>query len=433
MIREIPSIISASPSPLEQLEKARDADSVSRLFADIRQARAEREASRSKRISFRPNQIGDLESLQARLGETAAKAQVAAASVQGVANQHFGSDKITLSAQAQQSLDVPTNLVPPSSALSQLRTETAEVERENARKRTRKPNRQSEDEAEKGRNSSKSTLGEADSVEGKARQLIDGLRSDFESSISVTKRNNAKTFDLGLADATLGKPAASIRALRNGELGQSIGTNEQPVNSEPQKLAPLAGLKIEKSDSGQLSITKLPNRVTVGGHQFDLSNGPVTLNPDGSIETPPNAGGVNGLKADRPSTSGESDSGNGLLGLAVRGGPNVKLAPKNGKISATATSAGEIEAAGVRVTLAAGTSVLINSDSKGRIQIDESETRLSLGKHTFSLRGGQQITLGEDPAKSALVTEDAPQPNAAPPSLPAKAQGFTPLFQSLRA
>lgn len=429
MIDEILSIISASPSPLERLEQARDADNLSRLFTEIRQARIEKESSQPQKISLRSDKADDLDDQQARLGKSAAKAQLASSS-QNVAIQHFGSDSITLSKQAQQALDVPANQVPPNGTVSELRTETVEIERERGKKRPKQLSKQSEDETEKRGKSSKAAQNEPDSVEVKARQLISGLRSDFESAGPIGKKNDAKAGQIELTDPTLERPTASIRSLRNRELtSPESGTNQQPVSSSPQKLAPLAGLKIEKNDTGQLTITKLPNRVTVGGNQFDLANGPVTIKSDGSIEPPSNAGAVDGLKTNQPTTTAESNSNNGLLSLPVRGGPGIKLAPKNGKIGATASSDGGIEVAGVKVGLAAGTSVLVNSDFRGKIQIDESETRVALGKQSFNLRGGQQVTLGEDPTQSPKLQKSATQTNGAPSQPATKANGFTPLFQ----
>lgn len=400
MIREITSIISASPSPLDRLSKSRDADSLGRLFSEIRQTRVQRESNRSTDIALKPNQTTDLDEARSGLPERNQKVQGTSASVQSAANQTLRSDTISFSANAQQLLDRPN------SAAATLRNDFKEAGNPTNDYRTSGDN-------------------ETDTVEAKARNLIAGLRSDFEAPVSSGNLN--KVSNRNGVSAEVEAHAASIRSLKNGAANGSSNSgstraSERVSSPLTTKFGPLAGLRIEKDDSGNFTITKLPNRVEVGGRRFDLSDGAIRLNPDGTIDSAQNSTDT------APSRSDDSEGG--LLGLTVRGDSSVKLAPKNGKISATASTEGAIEISGIKVQLDTGTSILVGAAPRGRIEIDESEIKISLGKETFNLRGGQTIRFGGAQKQSASDSEALRQPNA---GAALETKGFTPFFKGISA
>ena len=151
-------------------------------------------------------------------------------------------------------------------------------------------------------------------------------------------------------------------------------------------MAPLVGLRIEKSESGALVVSRLPNRVKIDGRQFDFSYGPLRVRPDGTVADSADKSGAN-------EESGDEVSSGALLGLAVRGDSNVKLSPKGGKINATAVSEGKIEVNGVKVGLESGTSILVGAGSGGDVELDEAETRVTLGREVFNLKGDSRFGL----------------------------------------
>ena len=112
MIEEAQSIISSSPSPLEQLSRVRDADSLSRLLADVRKARVEREGTRLNGGELRPRKAADLETSKGNLLDFA-KARVAGGAVQQPANQQVRSDTANFSSKALQLAELPANPIPP--------------------------------------------------------------------------------------------------------------------------------------------------------------------------------------------------------------------------------------------------------------------------------------------------------------------------------
>ena len=125
--------------------------------------------------------------------------------------------------------------------------------------------------------------------------------------------------------------------------------------------------------------------------------------------------------------SGDEVSSGALLGLAVRGDSNVKLSPKGGKINATAVSEGKIEVNGVKVGLESGTSILVGAGSGGDVELDEAETRVTLGREVFNLKGGQQIRFEGASVQSASNegSADASRSRVADPAV--QAGGFSPF------
>jgi hypothetical protein len=417
VIEEAQSIISSSPSPLEQLSRVRDADSLSRLLADVRKARVEREGTRLNGGELRPRKAADLETSKGNLLDFA-KARVAGGAVQQPANQQVRSDTANFSSKALQLAELPANPIPPQRELVPAGVEPREPDPEDVRKAPRSQGKGSQPETKGSRDASGGS--DAGSVESKVRLLFAGLRKDFESSATAASLSGAAVAAQKPEGGIARIDRVPSRAPGAQELAHTSVSKAEPQASPVASMAPLVGLRIEKSESGALVVSRLPNRVKIDGRQFDFSDGPLRVRPDGTVADSADKSGAN-------EESGDEVSSGALLGLAVRGDSNVKLSPKGGKINATAVSEGKIEVNGVKVGLESGTSILVGAGSGGDVELDEAETRVTLGREVFNLKGGQQIRFEGASVQSASNegSADASRSRVADPAV--QAGGFSPF------
>ncbi len=417
MIEEAQSIISSSPSPLEQLSRVRDADSLSRLLADVRKARVERDSTRLNGGELGPRKAADLETSKGNSLDFS-KARVPGAAVQQPVNQQVGSDTANFSSKALQLAELPANQIPPQRDLVPTGVESQALDPEDVQKQPRSQRKGPQPETKGARDASVGS--DAGSVESKVRLLFAGLRKDFESSGTTASPSGAAVASQKPEGGIARIDRVPSRALGAQEVADTSVSKTDAQASPVSSMAPLVGLRIEKSDSGSVVVSKLPNRVKIGGRQFDFSDGPLRVRPDGTVANSAD-------KRDANEESGAEVSNGALLGLAVRGDSNVKLSPKGGKINATAVSEGKIEVNGVRVGLERGTSILVGAGSRGDVELDEAETRVALGREVFNLKGGQQIRFEGASVQAASNAGSADASRSRVADAAVQAGGFSPF------